>query len=234
MYKSLYILGFLFLYSICFSQDTIKLKSGNYLAVKVLEVNSTAIKFKKIDNITGPDYIESKGNVIFIKYNTGLIDSTKTTQLFSEKVVINVSDIGKMYKVDHDYYFIDPRKKTLSRKIGEREILIIAKYKAIDKKSDDLLKLIRKTKSGTQKSRFCMVFGITVVAIGGVYCIGSLMEYPNAYNTQAEVDKTHKLGIIVGASMFSVGFGFETLAISQHRKKKKRLLETITLYNSYL
>ena len=52
--------------------------------------------------------------------------------------------------------------------------------------------------------------------------------------TQAEVEKIHKAGIIVGASMFTMGFGFETLAISQHRKKKKKLLETITLYNSYL
>ncbi len=39
-----------------YSQDIITTKSGEDIKAKVLEVNTTEIKFKKIDNIEGPTF----------------------------------------------------------------------------------------------------------------------------------------------------------------------------------
>ena len=61
--------------------DTLKLKNGEEIKAKVLEISQTEIKYKKCDNLTGPAYVLPKSDVLKIKYSTGaieIINSTKT------------------------------------------------------------------------------------------------------------------------------------------------------------
>jgi hypothetical protein len=54
------------------AQDTIALKSKVVNAVKILEVNTETIKYKRIDNPDGPTYSVYKSEVDFVKYSNGI------------------------------------------------------------------------------------------------------------------------------------------------------------------
>jgi hypothetical protein len=69
-----------------FSQDTIVTIMGNKIIAKVIEVNLEDIKYKKIDNIDGPNYVLNKNEIEFISYKNGQRD------IFSGKITANVSN----------------------------------------------------------------------------------------------------------------------------------------------
>ena len=54
------------------AQDTIVLKNKVVTAVKILEVNTETIKYKRTDNQDGPTYSVYKSEVDFVKYSNGI------------------------------------------------------------------------------------------------------------------------------------------------------------------
>jgi hypothetical protein len=77
--KQFFTLLFFFLITnACFCQDTLIMKSGSHIPVKVLEVGVSEIKFKKIDNQEGPTYTILKSDVVSIQYKNGTLDDFKT------------------------------------------------------------------------------------------------------------------------------------------------------------
>ncbi len=61
------------------AQDVITLKSGEDINVKVLEVGSNDVKYKKSDNPDGPSYTLLKSEVFMIKYQNGSKDVFNST-----------------------------------------------------------------------------------------------------------------------------------------------------------
>lgn len=57
-----------------YSQDVINVANGEKIKAKVLEVNSSEIKYKRFDNPDGPTYTISKSEVQFIQYPNGTSD----------------------------------------------------------------------------------------------------------------------------------------------------------------
>ena len=62
------------LISPCFSQDILTYKDGKEAKVKVIEVTPKEIKFKKAENLEGPQYTILKSEVFTIKYENGTTD----------------------------------------------------------------------------------------------------------------------------------------------------------------
>lgn len=58
-----------------FCQDSIYKKNGEIIASKILEINSTQVKFKKSNNLGGPSYSELKSELVYIKFENGTIDT---------------------------------------------------------------------------------------------------------------------------------------------------------------
>ncbi len=67
----IFICGFLFNAE---AQDRIHYKSGNMLEVKMLEVSSTEVVYKKANNIDGPTYHELKSLISKVEYANGTTD----------------------------------------------------------------------------------------------------------------------------------------------------------------
>jgi hypothetical protein len=65
--------------SIALAQDMLTKKNGEELNVKVLEVTTSEIKFKRNEIPDGPVYSIAKSEVLFVKYENGVKD------IFSEK-----------------------------------------------------------------------------------------------------------------------------------------------------
>jgi len=64
---------------LCFSQDIIILKNGDEIKSKVLEINTSEIKYKKFDNADGPTFTMAKQDVFMIKYPNGSKDVFNNT-----------------------------------------------------------------------------------------------------------------------------------------------------------
>ena len=53
------------------AQDTLHLRSGVKILAKVIEVGTSEIKYKKIDNLSGPAYVVLKSDLLLINYENG-------------------------------------------------------------------------------------------------------------------------------------------------------------------
>ena len=56
------------------AQDSLTMKSGEIIQVKVMELTSSEVKYKKIDNLTGPIYSIAKSDLSMIRYENGTKD----------------------------------------------------------------------------------------------------------------------------------------------------------------
>lgn len=77
------------------SQDTIYFKDKTVVSAKILEVGISDIKYQRLDNLTGPNYMSSKKEIFLIKYSNGVTDSIKYTvnvpTLMAPKTEINTN-----------------------------------------------------------------------------------------------------------------------------------------------
>jgi len=60
---------------LCFSQDIITLKTGEQIRSRIIEVGKTDVRYRKLDNLTGPVYVTSKSDIAGIKYENGSVDT---------------------------------------------------------------------------------------------------------------------------------------------------------------
>jgi hypothetical protein len=71
MKNILFIALLLFFYQFSFAQDTIVKNSGEMIPARIIEISPTQIKYKKMDFLDGPLYVENKSDVKMIKYSNG-------------------------------------------------------------------------------------------------------------------------------------------------------------------
>ncbi|MCX6203406.1 MAG: hypothetical protein NTY43_03815 [Bacteroidetes bacterium] len=69
------------------AQDTLSMRSGENILVKVIEVGNTEVKYKKLDNLNGPIFSILKSDLLIIKYENGTKDDFSSIKKIEEKVV---------------------------------------------------------------------------------------------------------------------------------------------------
>ena len=140
---------------IIFSQDTIVKRNGEKLIVKIMEVNTDNIRYKKTDYIEGPLFMLLKQDISSITYSNGSKDSFENyvpPAVPKQNFVLpdlSIQTSGKFY-----YY--------KERKITERDMLAVA-----GKVNDPKLNLI--IKSVDQKrfiQNMTLAGGITLFVVG--------------------------------------------------------------------
>jgi len=96
----------LFILFICSSniikaQDTLSMRSGENILVKVIEVGTSEVKYKKIDNLNGPIFSMLKSDLLIIKYENGTSEdySKEERALIKVKKRHTLRIIGIVYGV---------------------------------------------------------------------------------------------------------------------------------------
>jgi hypothetical protein len=96
----------LFILFICSSnitkaQDTLSMRSGENILVKVIEVGTAEVKYKKLDNLNGPVFSMLKSDLLMIKYENGTSEdySKEERALIKVKKRHTVRNIGIVYGV---------------------------------------------------------------------------------------------------------------------------------------
>lgn len=85
--QALFILLILTLFSISVkAQDTVVLRNGNILSVKVTEVSKTQIKYLLWNSQDGPVYVQEVGDIYMIKYHNG------TKKIYEQDQAPSLSD----------------------------------------------------------------------------------------------------------------------------------------------
>ncbi|MBA3705282.1 MAG: hypothetical protein H0W84_05110 [Bacteroidetes bacterium] len=76
--KTIFQLAFIITLFVCSSaakviaQDTIIFTDGTVVSCKILQVSTDEVKYKKFDNLDGPDFIKRTSEINMIKYKGGL------------------------------------------------------------------------------------------------------------------------------------------------------------------
>ena len=99
-----------FISQVCLSQDVITYKNGTEAKVKVMEVTSTEVKFKKEENLDGPVYSELKSKIFMIQFANG------SKEVFGDKVEKPVSTVTPTGGKQQIFY--DDRLKFSGPRIG--------------------------------------------------------------------------------------------------------------------
>ncbi len=70
------------------AQDTLSMRSGENILVKVIEVGTTEVKYKKLDNLNGPIFSMLKSDLLMIKYQNGTSDdfSKEAQKIKNQKI----------------------------------------------------------------------------------------------------------------------------------------------------
>jgi len=89
--------------SIIKAQDTLTMRSGENIIVKIIEVGSTEVKYKKVTNINGPIFSTLKSDLILIRYENGSNDDLSSINIESPKsdeyqFIQGYNDAIKYYK----------------------------------------------------------------------------------------------------------------------------------------
>jgi hypothetical protein len=105
----------------CLAQDVITYKNGTEAKVKVMEVTSTEVKFKKEENPDGPVYSELKSKIFMIQFANG------SKEVFGDKVEKPVSTATTTGSRQQTFY--DDRLRFSGPRIG---FTIIGKGTAAD------------------------------------------------------------------------------------------------------
>ena len=58
----------------CNAQDILVFKNGDEVKAKISEVNTSEVKYKKFDNMTGPTFSTAKSDLFMVKYENGTKD----------------------------------------------------------------------------------------------------------------------------------------------------------------
>ena len=95
MNKSVYLVLLLIAVFVVFNanaQDKIILKNGETIEAKVLEINKSTVKYKKLNNLEGPTFVEDKSGIQIILYENG------ENEIFEEGSVQKDDNVGSVEK----------------------------------------------------------------------------------------------------------------------------------------
>jgi hypothetical protein len=95
------LLSILFVFSsnIIKAQDTLTMRSGENILVKVIEVGTAEVKYKKLDNLNGPIFSVLKSDLLILKYENGTKDDFSSIKKNEEN---NFSAIDTSFQGKND------------------------------------------------------------------------------------------------------------------------------------
>lgn len=213
-----------------FSQDTIILGNQEKILAKIIEINSSNIKYKKSNNVDGPDYLESKSNIKLIKYASGFVDTIQVIEKPTRVVVSSPATYNRIEKIGGNYYFVDSNHVKIYRTpIGINRFLIKANFMSEATKNKDLALLVKKTKKSRIMQVSFGVAGIAPLVIGaGVGIVSSIIS-SSSTNPQEKSSTQRTANFAFGLA--TIGLGFEITSIVNGSMKRKHFKETINKYN---
>lgn len=217
------------------AQDTLLFRDESKIVAKVFEIGIETIKYKKFDNIEGPDFITNKSDIKKIIFANGVTDTFSIAEkavTIPENTPFVTAKYSKIEYKNRHYYFVDQIPNLKPRAIGISKIKIITTAFANEKSLPDLKLSIIGVRKAQQTQIICASVGAgCLVASYGVAIISLLSS--TAVSRDGNDDFANG-GYITAATLLAAGLSLEVTSIVYNIKRKNRLKKTVELYNSHL
>jgi hypothetical protein len=139
---------------------------------------------------------------------------------------------NKIAMLADKYFFLNANNQINPKRIGINRILKNANAMANEKKIQPLTDLVKKTNTNKKLQTVFGIVGAPVTLIGFAAALTGLAISSSAYTPSEQSDGDDLA--LVGATITTIGIGFEIISIVNGNLKKKRLKQTIDLYNQNL
>lgn len=205
------------------SQDTIYFKNSTSKSVKVIEVSSSAVKYKFFNDTTSPLFINETSEIKKIKYFSGWVDSFSVEKPAIVNYQPEKANVIVKYKYDYTDEKIIIEKKNLfyeGKKLKDKELYyLINNYP----KNETKLLLNKEFENMRSNHRKQYIFGFMGLGAGIIAPIQGTML---TIGTQDE--NFFYVGIASGITL-----GISGIIISSVNKKyyQKRRLKIANAYN---
>lgn len=224
MKRIAFILLFISAISSGFSQDTIFKRNNDTIIAKVLEINSTEVKYKKFNFQDGPVYVEEKLNIEIIIFSNGM------KQTFEKQKPEPIKNEQPVYSKPIDNTIADHRMFYVYqfRKINQQEM----QYIVSSTNDEKIVRLVKEAKKARRREP--IFFAMFPLAVGGIYTIMESQSKNYYYNrgyTYAH-DPTEKT-LLVSAGSLCLAAAVACPIYSFYNKFKKMNCNSaaIKLYN---
>jgi hypothetical protein len=112
-----------------FSQDSIYKKNNEIIVSKIEEIDLSQIKYRKLDNLTGPLYLIPKSDVFKIRYVNGLIDTIAKNPEVKGEVIVKSSEPAKTSA---------SKQSIMYKKINDRELFVLINAFPVSARSNEM------------------------------------------------------------------------------------------------
>ena len=179
---------FIFFYFIVSAQDTLyKRNSTEIIVAKVVEINTTEIKYKRFDMLDGPMFIVDKNQIAKIKYAVG---SEEVFNVHTPKTIVNYNPISTNSSEIIEPYGNKGVYLYKAKKTSVRNAFDIIEYRNNTWKNREISTLIYESK---KQKRNQYLFGFSSIGVGVAAYIGIFATATNSYNYQNSV--SNALGV---------------------------------------
>ncbi len=216
--KSIKIIAFILFLIVSFSsfsQDTIVLHNNDKILCKIIDISSIDVKFKKFENIDGPDYLESKSNIHQIRFNSGLVET------FEKEVKQEIIVKKELPKLDERVDLIGKRFYYQGGEFGYSEI----KKEVFSKSSNPKVKSLLRKKKINDVVYYSAFIGAPIIVVGaGVVALGTINYLLGGGN-----DIIYSGAYVIAGGMLTLSFN--TFCKGNDKYIKRRLVQ---VYNQSL
>lgn len=179
---------FVFFYFVVSAQDTLyKRNSAEIIVAKVIEINTTEIKYTRFDMLDGPMFIVDKNQIAKIKYAVGSVEifnvSVPKPIVNNNPISTNNSEIIEPYG-NRGIYLYKAKKTSI------RNVFDVIEYRNNTWKNREISTLIYESK---KQKRNQLLFGFSTIGVGALTLIGLSAVSTNSYNYQNSV--SNALGV---------------------------------------
>ncbi|MCX6295415.1 MAG: hypothetical protein NTX97_05000 [Bacteroidetes bacterium] len=209
-----------------FAQDTITKNNSEKIIAKIIEINSTELKFKKFDFLDGPTYIEKKSDINFIVYSNGMKEVFK--QEPAPKIEVKVSDnsdyyVGKSSESNKIEMWGSGRYRQKNVRIGERDVHTIL----METKDKKIMTLV----SSAKDAKAMQYIGFAAIPLG-ISAYGLLIASMIYGNTSASGSLGLNPGYVTGSAVCLVAaIACPIVSGTFKRKRTNYNRAAVKLYN---
>ena len=212
------IILFIFFVQFMHAQDTLVRRDGQKISVKVLEVRSEEIHFKRSDSPEGPLYVVKPWDLTRIIYASGRKeDYSAVSQPAFQARPVDLS----MQISGRSYYYKE-------RLLTENDMLAVAQLRR-DKKVD---LMIHATNNRKTLQSYFMYGGI--IMFGSGLFVEAINQPPRRRRGSPVTTASGATGRQNGAVLMLAGAGCEAIAIVFKIERTRRAHQVVTLYNQSL
>jgi len=150
------------------AQDSIFKRSNESVAAKIIEINSTEIKYKRADYTDGPTFVLKNWEIKYIKYANGVIESFENYSATAPTENQPIPKNNLFIQPSGKYYYYQ------GIKITEPDMLAI-----VDKVNDKKINLMVNKTNDKKFVRKGFLYGAITLGIAGFFTSAGVINFSN-------------------------------------------------------